>query len=147
MTDWVVGGIRGTIRQRSSQVFSAGSSCVQFWLGQGCPLFDVVHPAFRLPTSPSPILQGALTDCFGEVAMACDMPEACKFPSLDSCQKRYRWTHKEVDLAQHAVVGLALQVGDAEKSVQALGFESLDPFFRVSKQGLCLLTNQVSQLA
>ena len=30
-----------------------------------------------------------------------------------------------------------LQVGDAEKFPQALGFESLDPFFRVSKQGPC----------
>ena len=30
--------------------------------------------------------------------MACDMPEPCKFPSLDSCQKTFLWTHKEVDL-------------------------------------------------
>ena len=47
------------------------------------------------------------------------------------------WTHKEVDLAPHPVVGLVLQVGDAEKFPQALGFESLDLFFRVSKQGPC----------
>ena len=30
-----------------------------------------------------------------------------------------------------------LQVGHAEKFPHALGFESLDPFFRVSEQGLC----------
>ena len=47
------------------------------------------------------------------------------------------WTHKDVDLALHPVVGPLLQVGGAEKFPQALGFESLDPFFRGSKQGLC----------
>ena len=26
--------------------------------------------------------------------VVCDMPEPCKFPSLDSCQKRFLWTHK-----------------------------------------------------
>ena len=61
----------------------------------------------------------------------------CKFPSLDSCQKRFLWTHREVDFAPHPVVSLVLQVGDTEKFPQALGFQSLDPFFRVSKQGPC----------
>ena len=44
---------------------------------------------------------------------------------------------KEVDLVPHPVVGLVLQVGDTEKFPQALGFESLDPFFffRISKLG------------
>ena len=36
------------------------------------------------------------------------------------------WTHKEVDLAPHLVVGLVLQVGNTEKFPHALGFESLD---------------------
>ena len=67
---------------------------------------------------------------------ACDMPEACKLPSLDSCQRRSLWTHKVADFAQHPVVGLVLQVGDAEKFPQALGFESLEIIFsRVRKQG------------
>ena len=57
------------------------------------------------------------------------MPEPCKPPSLDSCQKRFLWTHKEVDLAAHPVVGLMLKVGDMEKLPHVLGFESLDPFF------------------
>ena len=61
--------------------------------------------------------------------MACDTPEPCKLPSVDSCQKRFLWTHKDVDLAPHPVVGLVVQVGDAEKSHQALGFESLHLFF------------------
>ena len=69
--------------------------------------------------------------------MACDMPKPCKFSSLDSCQKSFLWTHKELDLARHPVVGLVLQVGDMEKFPHARGFEHLDPFFRVSKQGPC----------
>ena len=60
------------------------------------------------------------------------MPKPRKFPSLDSCQKRFLWTHKEVDLAPHPVVGLVLQVGDAEKFPQALSFEGLIPFLSVS---------------
>ena len=50
-------------------------------------------------------------------------------PSLDSCQKRFLWIHKEIDHAPHPDIGLVLQVGDAEKFPLALGFGSLDPFF------------------
>ena len=81
----------------------------------------------------SPTLPGALKDGFGEAAVVSDTPEPCKFPSLNSCQKRFLWTHKEVDLVPHPVVGLVLEVGDAEKFSQALSFKSLDPFSRVSK--------------
>ena len=69
-----------------------------------------------------------LKDGFGDAAIACDVPEPYKFPSVDSCQKRFLWTHKEVDLVPYQVVGLVLQVGDTEKFPQVLGFESLDPF-------------------
>ena len=58
---------------------------------------------------------------FGEAVVACDMPEPCEFPSIDSCQKRFLWTHKGVDLASHPVIGLVLQVGDAETFPKALG--------------------------
>ena len=75
--------------------------------------------------------------------MACDIPDPCKFPSLDSCQNRFLWSHKEVDLAPHPVVGLVLQVRNAEKFPQALDFEGLDPFFRVSKQGACFTVIEV----
>ena len=61
--------------------------------------------------------------------MAYNMPEPLsKLPSLDSCLKRFLWTHKEVDLAPHPAAGLVLHVGDAEKFPQALGFQSVDPF-------------------
>ena len=52
--------------------------------GQERPLFDLVHPAFLLPTTASPTLQRALKDGFAEAVMACDMPESCKFLSLDT---------------------------------------------------------------
>ena len=67
---------------------------------------DVVQPAFPLPTTASPTLQGVLKDGLGEAVVACDMPKPCEFPSLDSCQKRFLWTHKEFYLAPHPVVVL-----------------------------------------
>ena len=47
----------------------------QFWHGQGCPLFDVIHPAFPPPTtaSPRPDPQGALKDGSGEAVVARDI--------------------------------------------------------------------------
>ena len=82
-----------------------------------------------------PTLQGAPKDGFGEAVMVCDIPKPCKFPTLDHCQKRFLWTHKEVDLALRPVVGLVLQVGDAEKFPQALSFKSLDSFLFSQKAG------------
>ena len=93
-------------------VISLGSLCEQFWHGQGCLLFDIVHPAFLLPTMASPTFQGALKDGFGEAVVVCDMPEPCKFLCLDRCQKRFLWTLKGVDLALNPVVRLVLHVGD-----------------------------------
>ena len=115
-------------------VSSAGGRCEPFWHGQGCPLYDVCL-AFPIPTTASPTLQGALKDGFGEVVEACDMPNPSKFSSLDGSQKRFLWAHKEVDLAPQPAVSLVFQVGDAQKFSQALNFESLDAFPRVSKQG------------
>ena len=74
--------------------------------------------------------------------MACDMPEPCKFPSLGSCQKRLLWTHKEVNLTLHPVVGLVFQVGDAETFPKALGFESLDPFSHGQQAGSMFHTHR-----
>ena len=112
LTDWIFGGgggegQEGRFCRDPLPVFSAGGLCEQFRHGQGCPLFDVVHPVFPLPTTASQTLQDALQDGFGEAVVACDMPEPCKFPSPDSYQKRFPWTHKEVDLAPHPIVGLS----------------------------------------
>ena len=84
------------------------------------------------PYMASPTLQGDLKDGFGEAVVLCDMLEPCKLPPLNSYQKRFLWTHKEVDLAPHPVVGLVLRVEDAEKFPQALGFERLDLFLSES---------------
>ena len=115
-------------------VFPAGVRCEQFWHGQGCALLDVIHPAFSLPITASSTLQGVLKDGFGEAVVACDMPEQYEFSSLDTCQKRFVWAHKEVDQDSRPIIDLVVQVGDAEKFPQAPGFESLDPLFKVSKQ-------------
>ena len=67
--------MRDNLAEIVFQSFFAGDPCEQFWRGLGCPLFDVVHPAFPLPTTTSPTLQGPLKDGFGEAVVACDMPE------------------------------------------------------------------------
>ena len=56
---------------------------------------SVAHPPRSLKVS------------YGLAVMACNIPEPCKFLSLDSCQKRFlwsQWTHKEADLASHPSV-------------------------------------------
>ena len=90
----------------------------------------------------SPTLHSALEDGFGEAVVVWDTPKACKFSSLDSCQKRFLRTHKEVHFALYPVVCLVFQVGDMEKFPHALGFKSLDPFFSVSNQGPCFTTKE-----
>ena len=44
------------------------------------------------------------------------------------------WPTRKFIFAPHSVVGLVLQVEDADKFPQALGLESLDPFLKVSKR-------------
>ena len=73
-------------------------------------------------------------DGFGGAVVVFDMPEPCMFLSLNSCQKMFLWTYKETDSVLHPVIVLVLHVMDAQKFPQALGFESLDPLFRVCKQ-------------
>ena len=73
-----LGGHEGRFSRDSRPVFYARSPCEQFWHGQGCPCFDAAHPAFSLPTTASPTLQGALKDGFGEAVVACYMLEPCK---------------------------------------------------------------------
>ena len=71
------------------------------------PFFDIAYP---LPTAASLTLSAVFEDDFGETVVARDMPAPLEFPSIDSCQKRFLWTHKEVDLAPHQLVSLVLQV-------------------------------------
>ena len=96
-------GHEGRFSRDPLPVFSAGGPREQFWHRQIRPLFDAVHPAFSLRTTLSPT-QGALKDGFGEAVVARDMPEPCKFPSLDVRQKKLLWTHKEESSLLMAVV-------------------------------------------
>ena len=53
-------------------------------------------------------------------------------------QKKFLWVPRDADLARHPVVGLVLQVGDAEKFPQALDLEILHPVFSGAvNQGPC----------
>ena len=88
-------------------------------------------------TTASPTLQRAPEDGFRQAVKACDIPEPCKVLCLDSRQERFPLAQEEVHLAPHPVVGLVLQVRDAEKFSQAHGFECFYLFFSVSKQGPC----------
>ena len=47
-------------------VISEGGHHEQSWRREGCPLFDVVHPALPLPTAASRTLQGAPKEGVGE---------------------------------------------------------------------------------
>ena len=67
--------------------------------------------------------------------MACDMSEPYKFPSLDSCLKKFLWTHKKGDLASHPITGLVLQVGDAEKFFSGIRFRKPGSFFQSHQAG------------
>ena len=64
-------GHKGRISRDPHLVCTTAGFCGQFWLGQGGPLFDVVHPAVLLPTLTE-------KDSFGEAVLACDMIEPCK---------------------------------------------------------------------
>ena len=64
--------------------------------------------------------------------MESDKPKPLKFLSLDRSQKEFLWTHKEVDLALHPVVGLVLQVGNKEKFPHTLG--SVPKYLNISIQ-------------
>ena len=67
---------------------------------QGCPFIDLALPAFPLPITASPALQGALKDGSGEAVVVSDMPEPRQFPSLEYCQKRFLWTHEELRIVR-----------------------------------------------
>ena len=80
---------------------------------------------------------------FGEAVLPCDVPQPCKFSFLDSGQKRFLWTHKEVALAPHLVFGLVLHVGDTVNFPHALGFKTLDHIFCQSQQAGSMFNNHI----
>ena len=79
-------GRRGDVRDDPAEilfpVFSAGDPCEQFWHGQECLLFDVVHPAFPLPTTASPTIHDALKDVLEMLSRHVTCPNHASFPLL-----------------------------------------------------------------
>ena len=61
-------------------------------------------------------------------------PNRATFRLLTIVRGSSRGPTRNFIFAPHPVVGLVLQVEDAEKFLQALGLESLGPFLKVSKQ-------------
>ena len=120
------GGAWQKIQQRSS----SSLFCERPWwavLAQaGTSILRRCPSSIFLLTTTLPTLQGGLKDGFGETVVARDMLGPCEFLSLDSHQKSFLRVHKVVDLTPHSVFGLVLQVGDAKKFPQALGFKSLE---------------------
>ena len=57
-------------------------------------------------------------------------PSHASFRLLTVARRGSCGFHKEVGLGPHPVVGIVLQIEDAKKFPQALGFESLDRFFQ-----------------
>ena len=73
--------------------------------------------------------------------MACDMPAPCKFPSLDSSQKRILWAHKEAVLNLHLIIWSYAQrrrCREVSSGTWSRKLGSLSPFLRVSMRGPCL---------
>ena len=68
---------------------------------------------FPLPTKASTTVQSDQEDGFGETVLGQDMPGPCECRLL-IVGREERWVHKEVDLAPHLVIGLVLEVGDAD---------------------------------
>ena len=129
MTNWVTGGTGQMIQQRSfcSLFCKRPLWAVLAWAGMS-PLWccsSSISSANHGIAHPLRWSEG----WFGEAVLVCDVPKPCKFPSIYSCQNKFMWIHKAVDLAPNPVIGLVLQIGDEEKFSQALGLKSLDLFF------------------
>ena len=92
-------GRRENLRDDSADISfqsSAGTHCDFFWLGQGCTLFDVVHPAFPLPSTASPLFPSCPEGWFWRGYRGVQHAEQCKF--LSSC----------VDSPKDSTEGLAI---------------------------------------
>ena len=108
------------------------------WVGgQGYPLFDVLHPAFSLPTTALPTLQGALMDGFGEAVAAYNVPKPCEFLSLYSCQKRFFRPTREFILLRTQALVLCSKWKMRRNFLRHLVSKACALFLRLRKQGPC----------
>ena len=79
-------GRRGNIRDDSAEIlfqsFFRRDPCEQFWHRHECPLFDVVYPAFPLPTTASPTIHDAVKDVLKMLSWRATCPNHASFPLL-----------------------------------------------------------------
>ena len=76
-----------------------------------------------------PPSKGALKDNFGQAVVACDMPDSCKFPSLNSTVSRRGSCGPTREFILLRTKSFVCAPGrDAEKFSRAFGFEGLDFF-------------------
>ena len=71
-----------------------GGPCEQFWQGQGCPLFDVVHPAFPLLTTAEELRSAEVARPFipwkwGWICCSFGEQRATEAGSIPQCSKGY----------------------------------------------------------
>ena len=122
---WVVGGgdMTGDSTVILFQSFLQAALVSSSGMGRDVHSFTLsIQYSLCRPRHRPPSCIGALKGGFGGV-VACDMPQPCELPSLDSCHRWFLLDHKEVDLAPHSVVGLVLQAEGAkigEKADQVL---------------------------
>ena len=102
-----------------------GDPCKQFWHGQGCPLFDFVNPAFPLPTTSSPIPQGALKVSFGEAVMPVTCPKHASFRLLIAARTGSCGTRKLILLLRTQSLVLCPKYEIRRSFLYALGFQNL----------------------
>ena len=119
-------GLFGVPKGRFSRdplpAFSAGGHCEHFWHGQGCPLFDIVNPAFPLQTMASPTLQGALRDVLERLSWHVICSNHASFHLLTVARRAsHRSTRKLILLCTQSLV---LCSKDTEK-----GAVVFSPFF------------------
>ena len=98
LTDWVVGGEGGGMTDSSAEILL--QTFLQEAMVSRSGIGRDVH-SLILSIQPFLCRPGCcvLKDGFGEAVVVCGVPEPCMFSSLDSCQMRFLWTYKEVDLA------------------------------------------------
>ena len=111
LTNWVVRGKWGTLQQRSfSSLFCwRPLSAVLAWAGMStlwCFPSCISSASYGIADPPR---CSKWRMFFQRLLYRVTFPPKCKFSSPDSCQKRFLWTHKEVDLVLHPVVGLEVK--------------------------------------
>ena len=110
-TNWVVEGLRVDSAEMLFQSFRM-KLAVLAWAGMSTlwcrpsSISSAVYGVAHHPRCPE--------EWFWKGCCGIWHARTMQFPSLGSCQKRFLWTHKEVDIAPHPVVGLVFQAGSAD---------------------------------